>query len=51
MAKHKLTQSKQPELPMHESIAKFEEMTEHAYSIKATDSASAILASNFIEGV
>ena len=26
-------------------------MTEHAYSIKATDSTSAILASNFIEGV
>ena len=51
MAKHNLTQLKQSELPMHEYIAKFREMTKHAYSIKATDSASAILASNFIEGV
>ena len=36
---------------MHEYIAKFGDMAEHAYSIKATDSASVILASNFIEGV
>ena len=32
-------------------IAKFGEMTKHAYSIKATNSASVIFASNFIEGV
>ena len=51
MAKHKLTQLKQSELPMHEYITKFHDMAEHAYSIKATNSASAILASNFIEGV
>ena len=51
MAKHKLTQLKQSELPMHKYIAKFGEMTKHACSIKATDSASAILASKFIEGV
>ena len=51
MGKHKLTQLKQAELPMHEYIAKFSDMAEHAYSIKATDSASVILASNFIEGV
>ena len=51
MAKHKLTQLKQAELPMHEYIAKFSDMAEHAYSIKATDSASVILASNFIKGV
>ena len=51
MKKHKLTQLKQSELPMHEYITKFGDMAEHAYSIKATDSASVILASNFIEGV
>ena len=51
MAKHKLTQLKQLELPMHEYIAKFGDLAEHAYSIKPTDSASIILASNFIEGV
>ena len=51
MAKHKLTQLKQLELPMHEYIAKFGDMAEHAYCINPTDSASHILASNFIEGV
>ena len=51
MAKHKLTQLKQSELPMHNYIAKFGKMTEHAYSIKATNSASAILASTSIKGV
>ena len=51
MAKHKLTQLKQSELTMHKYIAKFGEMTMHAYNIKATNSAIAILASNFIEGV
>ena len=51
MAKHKLTQLKQSELPVHEYIAKFGDMVEHAYSIKPTDSTSIILASNFIEGV
>ena len=51
MAKHKLTQLKQSELLMHEYIAKFGDMAEHGYSIMATDSASAIVASNFIEGV
>ena len=51
MAEHKLTQVKQLELPMHEYITKFGDMAEHAYSIKPTNSASQILASNFIEGV
>ena len=51
MAKHKLTQLKQLELPMHEYITKFGDMTEHAYSIKPAYSAIIILASNFIEGV
>ena len=51
MAKHKLTQLKQLELPMHEYIANFRDMAEHAYSIKPNDCASIILASNFIEGV
>ena len=51
MAKHKLTQLKQLELPMDEYIAKFGDMVEHVYSIKFTNSASIILASNVIEGV
>ena len=38
-------------MAMHEYIAKFGDMVEHAYSIKPTDSASIIWASNFIEGV
>ena len=36
---------------MHEYITKFGDMVEHAYSIKATDNASVILASNFIKVV
>ena len=36
---------------MHEYITKSGDIAEHAYSIKPTDSASQILASNFIEGV
>ena len=51
MAKHKLTELRQSELPMHEYITKFGDMAEHAYSIKSTNSASVILASNFIEGI
>ena len=51
MAKHKLTQQKQVELPMHEYITKFGDMADHACSIKATNSASVILACNFIKGV
>ena len=51
IAKHKLTQLKQLDLPMHEYINKFGDMVEHAYSIKPTNGASQILASNFNEGV
>ena len=51
MAKHKLTQLQQLDLPMHEYIAKFGDMAEYAYSIKPTNGANQILASNFIEGV
>ena len=51
MAKHKLTQLKQSQLPMHEYIATFSDMAEDVYRIKATESAIVILASNFIEGV
>ena len=36
---------------MHEYIARFGDMAEHAYSIKPTDSGSQIFASSFIEGV
>ena len=46
-----MTQLKQLDLPMHAYIAKFGDMAEHAYGIKSTDSASLILASNFIEGI
>ena len=51
MAKHKLTQLEQLELLMHECITKFGDMAKDAYSIKPTNSASIILASNVIEGV
>ena len=34
MANHKLTQLKQLDLPMHEYIAKFGDIAEHAYGIK-----------------
>ena len=36
---------------MHEYIANFGDMAEHSYSIKPTNSASIILASNFVKGV
>ena len=51
MAKHKLTQLKQLELPMHEYITTFGDMAEYTYSIKPTKSANIIFASNFIKGV
>ena len=47
MAKHKLTQLKQLELPTYGYITKFKDMAEHAYSIKPIDSASIILDSQF----
>ena len=40
--RHKLTQLKQLELPMHEYFTKFGDIVEHLYSIKLTDSASII---------
>ena len=51
MARYKLAQLKQVELPMQEYIAKCGDMTEYAYNIKAMDSLSAILSLNFIKGV
>ena len=36
---------------MHEYISEFTSIMEHAHSIKPTDTASAILASNFIDGI
>ena len=51
MAKHKLTQIKQLDLPINEYIVKFVDMAEHAYSVKTIDTASQIFASNFIEGI
>ena len=47
VAKHKLIQLKQLDLPMHEYIAKFGDMAEHGYSIKPTDGARQILAPQF----
>ena len=51
MAKHKLAQLRQNDLPMHEYIAKFSDMTEHAYNIRPDQDESQILASTFIEHV
>ena len=36
---------------MHEYIAKFSDMAEHAYNIRPTDDSSQLLASQFIEGI
>ena len=49
MAKHKLTQLKQLDFPVHEYLTKFRDMVEYAYSIKPKS--SQILASSLIEGL
>ena len=36
---------------MHEYIAKFSDMAEHAYNIRPTEDSSQLLASQFIEGI
>ena len=41
----------QTDLAMHEYIATFSDMAEHAYNIKPTDDSSHLLASQFIEGI
>ena len=51
IAKHKLTHLMQTDLAMHEYIAKFSDMAEHAYNIRPTDDSSQLLASQFIEGI
>ena len=38
-------------MAMHEYISEFTSIMEHAHSIKLTDTTSAILASNFIDGI
>ena len=38
-------------MAMHEYISEFTSIMEHAHSIKPTDTPSAILASNFIDGI
>ena len=51
IAKHKLAHLMQTDLAMHEYIAKFSDMAEHAYNIRPTDDLSQLLASQFIEGI
>ena len=51
MAKHRLTTFKQSEFPMHEYISKFTDLVKHTCNLQSTDTASTILASNFIEGI
>ena len=51
MATLKLTTFKQTDLAMHEYISKFTDLVEHAHTLRPTDPASMVLASNFIEGI
>ena len=51
LAQNKLTSFTQNTMAMHEYISEFTSIMEHAHSIKPTDATSAILASNFIDGI
>ena len=51
IAKHKQAYLMQTDLAMHEYIAKFSDMAEHAYNIRPTNDSSQLLASQFIEGI
>ena len=51
VAQNKLTSFRQNTMAMHEYISEFTRIMEHAHSIKTTDTTSAILASNFIDGI
>ena len=51
MAKHKLVQFKQSNLPMHSFISKFTDMTEQAYSMQPDDPRTQILVTTSIEAV
>ena len=51
VAQNKLTSFTQNTMAMYEHISEFTSIMEHAHSIKPTDTTSAILASNFIDGI
>ena len=51
VAQNKLTSFTQNTMAMHEYISEFTSIMGHAHSIKPTDTTSAILASNFIDGI
>ena len=51
VAQNKLTSFTQNTMAMHEYISEFTSIMEHVHSIKPTDTTSAILASNFIDGI
>ena len=51
IAQNKLTSFTQNTMAMHEYISEFTSIMEHAHSIKPADTTSAILASNFIDGI
>ena len=51
VAQNKLTSFTRNRMDMHEYISEFTSIMDHAHSIKPTDTASAILASNFIDGI
>ena len=51
VTQNKLTSFTQNTMAMHEYISEFTSIMEHAHSIKPTDTTSAILASNLIDGI
>ena len=51
VAQNKLTSFTQNTMAMHEYISEFTSIMEHAHSIKSTDTTSAILTSDFIDGI
>ena len=50
-AQNKLPSLKQDGRSMHEYIVYFSDLLEHAYSVKATDVGTDLLANQFIEGI
>ena len=51
VAQNKLTSFTQNTMAMHEYISEFTSIMKHVHSIKPTDTTSAIMASNFIDGI
>ena len=50
-AQNKLSSFKQDGRSMHEYITHFSDLLEHAYSVKATDVGTNLIANQFIEGI